>query len=149
MLRNLLRPLGLLVVLAAFFVAANPVPSRAGDVSSADQETIRGIITGQLNAFQRDDGTAAYGYASPGIQAMYPTVDAFMTMVKNGYPPVYRPRATTFGPIVDSPSGPLQRVFLTGPDGKNWIAEYTLQRQPDGTWRISGCRLLQDSGATI
>jgi hypothetical protein len=149
MLRRFLRPLRVAFVFAALGLAASPSLSRAGDVASADQETIRSIISSQLDAFLRDDGSTAYSYASPGIQTMYPTVDAFMAMVKKGFPPVYRPRSSTFGPILDGANGPLQRVFITGPDGKNWIAEYTLQRQPDGTWRISGCRLLQDTGATI
>ena len=42
-----------------------------------------------------------------------------------------------------------KRVLVTGPDGKQWIAEYTLQRQPDGSWKINGCKLLEDDGATI
>ena len=41
------------------------------------------------------------------------------------------------------------KVFLVGPDGKSYVALYTLQRQPDGSWRINGCTLIEDSGATI
>ena len=136
----------LLFALALFGL---PGFARAAEVSSADQSAIRSIIASQIEAFQRDDGAAAYSYASPGIRTVFPTVDAFMSMVKKGFPQVYRPQSSTFGPILDSPTGPLQRVFITGPDGKNWIAEYTLQRQPDGTWKISGCKLLEDTGATI
>ena len=40
-------------------------------------------------------------------------------MVRGQYQPVYRPRSVTFGPLVDSPAGPLQKVFLVGPDGKS------------------------------
>ena len=39
-------------------------------------------------------------------------------------------------------------MFLVGPDGKSWVALYTLQRQPDGTWKIDGCVLLPDNTPT-
>ena len=122
---------------------------RADEVPAVDQEAIRGIISGQIEAFRRDDGAAAYGYASPSIQGLFPTVDQFMGMVRNGYMPVYRPRSVTFGAIEASPAGPMQKVFLTGPDGRNWVAIYSLERQPDGSWKINGVRLVEDDGATI
>ena len=130
-------------------VAALPAASRAAEVSGPDQETIRSIIGDQIEAFRRDDGDAAYGHASPMIRNLFPTVDQFMAMVRNGYMPVCRPRSVTFGQIADLPGGPLQKVFLTGPDGRGWVAVYSLQRQPDGTWKINGVRLVEDDGATI
>jgi hypothetical protein len=29
------------------------------------------------------------------------------------------------------------------------VAIYSLERQPDGTWKINGVRLVEDDGATI
>jgi len=119
----------------------------SAEMAEADRDSIRGIIESQIGAFQRDDGAAAYSYAAPMIQQLFPSVDIFMEMVRTGYRPVYRPRSVIFGNIVETPRGPEQRVFLTGPDGKNWVAIYTLERQPDGTWKISGCRLVEDDGS--
>lgn len=124
-------------------------PARAGDIAGPDQEAIRGIISSQIEAFQHDDGATAYGFASPTIRGFFPTVDQFMGMVRNGYPQVYRPKSMTFGPIGDTPGGPMQKVFITGPDGRNWVAVYTLQKQPDGSWKINGVQLIEDDGATI
>ena len=121
----------------------------AAEPSSADQEAFRTIITRQMQAFQADDGAAALSYASPAIRNLYPTPESFMNMVRRGFQPVYRPQSTTFGMSFESPTGPKQRVLVTGPDGKDWIAEYTLQRQPDGSWKINGCKLIEDDGATI
>ena len=129
--------------------AASPRLAHADSLSAADQATFRDLISGQIQAFQHDDGAAAYGYASPTIQGLFQSPDRFMAMVKNGYPPVYRPQSVTFGPLADGPNGPLQKVFLVGPDGRNWVAIYALQRQPDGTWKINGCTLVEDQGATI
>jgi len=140
--------LGRLFLAIAMLTAAALAGARA-DVADADRDAIRGIISGQIEAFQRDDGAAAYGFASPTIQGLFPDVDRFMAMVRSGYQPVYRPRSVTFGPAVETPRGPEQRVFVTGPDGRNWVALYSLQKQPDGSWRINGCVLVEDTGESI
>lgn len=136
-------------VILVLFGVSFPLAARAEDLSSADQETIRSIVSGQIAAFQADDGAAAYGYASPTIQGLFPSVEQFMGMVRNSYAPVYRPQSITFGQLMDSPYGPMQKVFLVGPDGRNWVALYSLQRQEDGTWKINGCTLVEDDGASI
>jgi hypothetical protein len=135
--------------LVFLFLSLAGFAARADDVSSADAAAIKSIVAGQIEAFRRDDGNAAYGYASPAIRDLFPTSDIFMNMVRKGYPPVYRPQSVTFGEVKGSPSGPQQKVFLTGPDGKSYVAIYSLQRQPDGSWKINGCVLVEDKGATI
>ncbi|MCB1500891.1 MAG: DUF4864 domain-containing protein [Bauldia sp.] len=136
-------------ILLALALAAGSFGLARAEVADADREAFRSIISNQIEAFQRDDGTAAYGYASPTIQGLFPTAERFMAMVRSGYPPVYRPRSVTFGTAADTPRGPEQHVFITGPDGRNWVAIYSLQQQPDGSWRINGCRLVEDSGESI
>jgi hypothetical protein len=121
----------------------------AEELSSADRDSIKAIVSHQLEAFQRDDGAGAYSYASPTIKGLYPNADIFMQMVKQAYQPVYRPQSVTFGQVTDSPYGVLQKVFLTGPDGKSYVAVYSMERQPDGSWLINGCSLVEDHGATI
>jgi hypothetical protein len=134
---------------AFLFLATTGLAVRADDVSSADAAAIKSIVAGQIEAFRHDDGNAAYGYASPAIRDLFPTPDIFMDMVRKGYPPVYRPQSVVFGAIANSPTGLEQKVFLTGPDGKSYVAIYNVQRQPDGSWKINGCVLVEDKGATI
>src|SRR3990167_9666505 len=80
-----------------------PGTARAEDISSADREAIRSMIASQIEAFRRDDAGAAYGYAAPAIQGMYPSIDQFMAMVRKQYPPVYRPRSVTFREFIEAP----------------------------------------------
>ncbi len=133
----------------AFFALPITVVAASADVSDGDRGAIRTIIEGQIAAFQRDDGAAAYSYASPTIQGLFPTVEQFMAMVRGGYQPVYRPQSIVFGEVIETPIGPIQRVFLIGPSGRDWVAIYSLQQQPDGTWRISGCHLVEDQGEAV
>lgn len=124
-------------------------PAAAQGLSSNDRATIRAMIADQIEAFRRDDAALAYGYAAPGIKRLFPTPERFMEMVREQYRPVYRPQSVTFGEIVETPDGVLQKVFLTGPDGNSWVAAYLAERQANGSWRISGCSLIADNSPKI
>ncbi len=126
---------GLLLGLATTAVAQEP------PVSDADRAAIRQIIQAQIDAFRRDDGDAAFGYASPTIQGMFGQPDVFMDMVRQGYQPVYRPRVFDFREIVDLHGQPAQKVHVVGPDGRPVTAIYPMTQLPDGSWRIDGCYL--------
>jgi hypothetical protein len=133
MVFRLFALLGLLVGLAG--------PALAQDVSSADSAAIRDVIQSQVEAFRRDDGDAAFGFASPTIRGMFGSPEVFMDMVRQGYQPVYRPRVFDFGAIVTLEGQVTQKVHVIGPDGRPVTAYYPMMRLPDGTWRINGCYL--------
>ncbi|MGH6929906.1 MAG: DUF4864 domain-containing protein [Dongiaceae bacterium] len=129
-----------LVGLLALLAAAIGGPANA-QMSDADALAIRQVIESQMAAFQKDDGTAAYAYASPTIQEKFVNADIFLQMVRTGYPAVYRPRDVEFRELKLENGRLLQEVFVVGPDGKPALAIYEMQRQPDGSWRINGCWL--------
>ena len=118
----------------------------AAALESADKSAIRGVIERQIEAMRRDDGAAAYGYAAPAIQRMFPSEDSFMRMVRDAYRPVYKPRSVLFGELKDGADEITQSVLLRDADGEDWLAIYSLERQADGSWKISGCRLTKDLG---
>jgi len=113
----------------------------AAQVSPSDQTAIRDVIEGQLEAFRRDDGDAAFGYAAPSIRNMFGSSETFMDMVRRGYRPVYRPRVFEFREIVTLHGMVTQKVHVIGPDGRPVTAFYPMTQQPDGSWRIEGCYL--------
>ena len=101
----------------AWLLAGFSAGARAQSVSDADAASFRQIISEQIAAFNADDGAKAWSYAAPSIQQIFPTSDIFMSMVT----------------IMDA-------------NGKLWDALYTMQKQPDGTWKISGCILARMAG---
>jgi len=127
-----------LALLGALLSLALPAEAQ---VSEPDRSAIRDVIERQIEAFRRDDGQAAFGYASPSIQGMFGSPDTFMDMVRQGYRPVYRPRAVEFREIVTLQGMVTQKVHLIGPDGRPVTAFYPMSRQADGSWRIEGCYL--------
>jgi ketosteroid isomerase-like protein len=125
------------------------VTPAAAAVAPADRAAIEAVIAAQIEAFRRDDGPAAYAFAAPNIQALFPTADIFMRMVQSGYAPVHRPQAVRFAETVIEAGEVVQRVLLRGPDGRAHLALYTMQRQADGAWKIAAVVLvvLPETGA--
>lgn len=114
----------------------------AGEPSQADRGAIRQVIESQMSAFRQNDAATAFNFAAPAIQAMFGTPENFIRMVETGYPPVFRPREVDFREIVLRDNLIVQKVLIVGPDGRPVMALYTMELQPDGTWRIAGCALV-------
>lgn len=110
-------------------------------LAAPDRAAIQDIISGQLRAFKDNDADKAFDFASPNIQGLFGSAQNFSAMVRNGYPPVWRPRSVEFGAIVEQNGRIVQKVEIIGPDGAPALALYTMEKQPDGSWRIDGCAL--------
>jgi Domain of unknown function (DUF4864) len=123
-------------LLVAFLIGLSALAS-AGDEVATGQSVIRS----QEQAFGRDDAAAAYTFAAPGIKSMFPSPDIFMSMVRSAYAPVYRHRSFEFGEAKASEGKILQEVQIIDADGAAWEALYTLELQPDGSFKISACVL--------
>jgi uncharacterized protein DUF4864 len=130
-----MRALFLLVA----FLTCLAAPVEAGD----DVATAQGVISAQVDAFGRDDAVTAYSYAAPAIKSMFPQADIFIGLVKQKYAPVYRHKSFEFGEGKASDGKIAQRVHIVDTDGEAWEALYTLEQQPDGSFKITGCILLK------
>lgn len=125
------------ILLVAFLICL-ATPARAADVAAAQD-----VIRSQEQAFARGDATAAFSYAAPEIQDIFPHADIFMQMVQQGYAPVYRHQSFEFGEAKVSDGHVAQRVHIVDEKGEAWEALYTLEQQPDGSLKITGCSLLK------
>jgi hypothetical protein len=130
-------------LLAFLVLSAPPILAQADApaVGSSDAAAIRAVISHQLGAFLKDDQTAAFADASPTIQQIFHDPETFMRMVRTAYQPVYRASGVEFRELGPIDGRLVQRVYMVGPDGIAVIADYEMQRQPDGSWRINGCSI--------
>ena len=135
---NLFHPAS--TVAAAMSLMLTLAPARADDATDA-----RGVIESQIEAFLADDMAAAYSFAAPSIQQLYPDQTRFFDMVKRSYQPVYRPGNYAFGRFKPAAGGTglVQEVLIQGPDGEDWTALYSLERQPDGSFKINGVQMIK------
>lgn len=143
-----MRRIAQLVALATCLLAGPAFALTAPPPNPSDVVAIRGIIEAQLKAFRADDGAQAFAAASPAIQSIFKNPDTFMSMVRNTYQAVYRPREFEFRDLVPVEGRWTQRVLVVGADGVPVVAEYVMERQPDGSWRIDGCVMERSTEAT-
>ena len=122
---------------------------RAADVIREDALAIRSVINEQLDAFTHDDAPRAFSLATSSIRAQFGTPEAFINMVRSSYPVVYRPRTVQFDPPFLVGGEVVQPVRMTDAEGRSWVAQYPMQRQADGAWRINGCQLVRLSGVAV
>jgi hypothetical protein len=127
----------LLILIAITIGLASPLRA-ADDVAAAQR-----IISSQAEALARDDAVTAYSFAAPDIQSIFTDPDSFMDMVRNAYAPIYRHRSFEFTESNMSSGIIEQKVHIVDTDGVPWDALYTVEPQPDGSLKISGCMLLK------
>jgi len=102
---------------------------------------IKAIISEQLEALRTGDGSKAFTYAAPGIRQQFGTPDNFLFMVRTAYGALIAARYSEFleGAVIEGRV--IQPLRLIGADNTVRVALYTMERQPDGGWKIAGCVL--------
>lgn len=137
--------IGLLALLAAGTALMQNV-ERPAPLAQYDMD-IRQVIAQQIDAFRNENHATAFGLAAPQLQDQFGTPDAFIAMVRVHYRPVYRAQTFDFTGAAKAVAAHremrIQRVFITDDRGSAHQARYIMQKQPDGSWKIAGCYLLE------
>jgi hypothetical protein len=134
---------------AAILLIALLIGFASSACAEDDVAAAQGVIRSQESALGRDDAAAAYSYAGPGIQGVFPDAETFMAMVRKSYAPVYRHRSFEFGEARVADGTIAQQVHIVDADGEAWEALYTLEQQPDGSLKITGCVLVKAAGRAV
>ena len=127
------------IVILIAFAASAALKATAGPLTDADTRKIQGVVAAQLAAFAEDDADGAFQTATPAVREAIGNSGRFLAMVRGAYPMVYRPASVTFQKAEEDDGSVLQLVEITDKDSKSWLALFALERQPDASWRISGC----------
>ena len=125
-------------------LAAVPGPPAADSESAlpdGEWNAIKSLISEQLEALRAGDGGKAFTYASPGIRQQFGNPDSFLEMVRAAYGALIAARYSEFleGAVIEGRV--IQPLRLIGADNSVRVALYTLEKQPDGGWKIAGCVL--------
>ena len=137
-----MRTIGAVTVAMALWVAT----ASAEELTAARS---RAIIEQQFDAFARDDAEAAYALADPTIKERFGDPDHFLAMVRDRYPPVYRHRSVEFGDFAELGDEASLKATLVDNDNVVWTALYSLRREANGDWLISGCVLTRSDASAI
>jgi hypothetical protein len=126
----------------------------AATFTPADEKDVREVVQAQLAAFAADDAEKAFSYAAPNIRQSFASAAHFMAMVRGNYAVVYRPASVAFLKLeslsTDAKSTEVvQRVQMTDANDAPWLAVYSLQRQKNKHWRITGCIVTSNTARMI
>jgi hypothetical protein len=137
----MMKMIGAVVVTMTLLIGT----ASADDLTAASSRA----IVEQFDAFERDDGPAAYAFAAPTIKDMFSDADHFMAMVRDHYAPVYRHRSADFGAFKESGDEASLEATLVDNDNVVWTALYSFRRASNGDWLISGCVLAKAEASAI
>jgi hypothetical protein len=98
-------------------------------------------IQGQIDAFLADDFATAFTFASPAIKGIFGTSDRFGSMVRQGYPMVWRPGSVRYLDLEDRAGALYQKVLITDAQGVPHLLEYQMIETAEG-WQINGVRII-------
>jgi hypothetical protein len=118
----------------------------AAPLNNQDAKAVRDVIHAQLDAFAADDADKAFSYATPTVRKSVASAQHFMAMVRGQYAVVYRPASVAFLQPDRDGTMVVQPVQMSDAEGASWMVVYTLERQKNKQWRISGCFLKETNG---
>lgn len=129
--------------LAALLLSVSALSS---PLSTQEVKKVREVVKAQLAAFAADDAAKAFSYAAPNVHSSIVSAEQFMAMVRGQYAVVYRPASVAFMQPDRDGNVVVQPVQMSDAEGVAWLAVYTLQRQKNKQWRITGCFVQNTSG---
>jgi len=122
----------------------------ADDLKPSEVNTktaLHAAISGQLEAFRKDDYAAAYVFAAQAIKAKFALED-FERMVRAGFPAIAHSTSAKFGLTFDNGDEAVinVRVFSEGREPVDY--QYTMHRDGEA-WRITGVTLLKENSTEV
>jgi hypothetical protein len=138
-----------MLIAMALAAATFHVGVHAAPLSDEEAQKVREVIVAQMAAFAIDDADRAFETATPEVREAIGSSGRFLAMVRGAYPMVYRPAALSFHKPDQDDGTVLQLVEIKDGNDKLWLALFAVERQPDQSWRISGCIVAENHWQTI
>jgi hypothetical protein len=123
----------------ALAAASLQMKARADTLSAPEAQQVQAVVLAQLKAFSDEDAEAALAAATPEVRKSVGDPSRFLDLVRGNYPMVYHPAGyALLTPEVEKDQV-IQVVAIRDQDDKTWLALFSLERQPDHSWRIGSC----------
>ena len=114
---------------------------RENIVCDLDREQIRAVISAQVASMRTSDFVKAVGLTTAALQRQAGSPEAFIESLKSTYRPVINSRSFVFEDLKQVMGIVSQSVLFFFEEGDVVLASYTMEKQEDGSWKISGCYL--------
>lgn len=121
----------------------------ADGVSSGNVKAVQLVINGQISALKSGDYQSAYSFAAPNVKAAFPSAKIFISMVENGYKPLYHHSSYVFGKNTVSNGDVYQEIIVSDNTRKLWQFIYVLSQQQDQSWKITNVMMYPFEGSSV
>ena len=132
----------IMLLLASMLAVSGMANAQTGQIQLSASQL---VVENQIKAFHQREHEEAFGYAAPALRIVFRDVENFIRMVKRGYNPIYTAQNWAFGRSRSEGDSIHHEVLISGPNGGEWKALYSLQKQADGKWKIVGVQLLKSA----
>jgi len=142
----------------ASFVSLSPL-NAAGDVTAVsvkasfapdefnatDKSKIEDAIRAELRALVAQDAKRAFAKLTPSTQSFFGRPDKFLQAVADELPPILVTKKFSFLGI-DRTGATNSEVLITDVLGQEWLADFEVEKQENGDWRVKGCVVQANPG---
>ncbi|HYH71192.1 MAG TPA: DUF4864 domain-containing protein [Methyloceanibacter sp.] len=126
---------------SAPIVPETSVPETTPDsvIGDNDRLAIKDAVRDQLRALATLKAGDAFAQLAPSTQKYFGEPDTFLLQIAENVAPILSTKKFAFIGVGRDETSVFQEVLITDEAGLKWQANFQVQRQPDGSWRVSGC----------
>ena len=124
-------------------VKAESVPP--DEFTAIDKGKIEDAVRAEVRALVARDAKRAFAKLTPSTQSFFGRPDKFLQAVADELPPILVTKKFSFLGI-DRTDATNSEVLITDVFGKEWLADFEVERQENGDWRVKGCVVQTNPG---
>jgi len=115
-------------------------------LTPADRRRIEETVRAQIRAYAGRDAEQAFAALSPSTQQIFGKPERFLRSVAQDMPTILDTRRFAFLGLGQQRDLAVQQVLIMDGMGQEWLAEFQLEEQAPGDWRIKGCTVQATPG---
>jgi len=102
-----------------------------------DKRKIEDAVRAELRAIVAQDAKRAFAKLTPSTQSFFGVPEKFLQAVADELPPVLVTKKFSFLGI-NRAGATTSEVLITDILGQEWLADFEMERQENGDWRVKG-----------
>ena len=126
-------------------VSVQPKSISPDEFGIQDKRKIEDVVRVELRAIVAQDAKRAFAKLTPSTQSFFGAPEKFLQAVADELPPVLVTKKFSFLGI-NRAGATTSEVLITDILGQEWLADFEMERQENGAWRVKGCVVQANPG---
>jgi hypothetical protein len=126
-------------------VSVQPKSISPDEFGIQDKRKVEDAVRSELRAIVAQDAKRAFAKLTPSTQSFFGVPEKFLQAVADELPPVLVTKKFSFLGI-NRAGATTSEVLITDILGQEWLADFEMERQENGDWRVKGCVVQANPG---